>query len=73
MMKEFACKIKDQNMNLNDQKVYLFITGHEVDLADDNSKILSSQINNNFRIIQVRNAYRQELKVVRSFIKICHQ
>jgi hypothetical protein len=37
-------------MNLNDQKVYLFISGQAVDLAENNSRILPNQINKNCRI-----------------------
>ncbi len=37
-------------MNLNDQKVYLFMLSQAVDLAENNYKILPNQINKNCRI-----------------------
>jgi hypothetical protein len=37
-------------MNVNNQKVYLFITSQKVDLAENNSKILANQINKNFQV-----------------------
>jgi hypothetical protein len=41
-------------MNINDQKVYLFITSQKVDLAENNFKIIPDQINNKIEIIQVK-------------------